>query len=422
MQPVAVSAIYFPFRRHLTALRLLLTRRHRRRDRIDAFEKHFARVEDVPFAVATSMARTGLYQVLRSLDVKAGDPILMTPVNIPEMRAVIELLGLRPVFVDFAPHSLVADPEDLRRKIASSGARIFFLTHLAGHIADMNQIRALCHASSVTVIQDSTQSPLCRFRGISLARWADFSLYSTCELKFIHTYRGALIAVNEESRLAPLRAEVERTSDFQKKRHAVAKAFADFAASLILHPRLFARIFHRFQNRIFRQDPLKSSSSGVRVGPFTFFGDDVSKMRSGLPRRMHFRASDFEAALGEEALREVVPLVGHHRDLSENYRETLAPWGVLPRSDAAAETSAWRFPILLPTAEKADLFLRNLRAEGITVERTGLSLLSSDAPVARDVLGRMVFLPCHRGVSAPVAREISETAQRTLRELGLFPS
>lgn len=122
-------------------------------------------------------------------------------------------------------------------------------------------------------------------------------------------------------------------------------------------------------------------------------------MRKGIPERMVFRASDFQAVLGLESLSAIQGRIERHRAIAARYRHALAGHGILPRSTPKAESSHLRFPVLLPSGEAADRMLARLRKRKVFAERSGLSVLDSGASRAMAAMDRMLLLPCHAGLT-----------------------
>jgi perosamine synthetase len=397
---IAASRIYCSFEKTLLALFYVFQGFHRRFEEVPAYERMFAETEGARFAIATSMARVALYQILKSLDLKRGDRVLLTPVNIPEMLSVNRLLGLEPVFVDFGARSLFPCVLDLKKKAAQSGAKIFFLTYIAGQIGDLDLVRRTCDDLGMSFIQDATQANLCKFNDLPISSYADYTFFSTCELKFVYSYRGAVICMNSESRSRAVRQLVEQTTRAQPTLSILKKWCVDTAASLALQPGLFSIFFSHFARRIFVQDPTANGSSrGIKFGPFRFFADDCARMCTGIPSDMLFRASNFEARLASSSIRNLNPTILRHQEIAARYRLALEGHGILPKSDAKSISTHWRFPVLFDDVGKRETFTTFMHSHGVFVERSGLSMLTDNDLRARTIISNTVFLPCHTGMS-----------------------
>jgi dTDP-4-amino-4,6-dideoxygalactose transaminase len=415
-RPVSATTHYGDLITDLAALGRMLVGRHRTFDHVAQFEREFARLESSWFAIADAMARIAFFHSLKALGLSAGERVLMSPVTIPEMLAVVESLKLEPVFVDFSEKTLTVCPQDLERK-AQSGARVFLLTHVAGQISDMKNIRAVCDRFGIKLIQDCTQANGSAYGGKPLSQWADISIYSTCEFKYVHTYRGGVICVNSEELHRQLRSVVAGRPA-QGRWGFLRKWSIDSLITLITHPLLFGLVFHRLRKKIFTQDPLRDRTSDqARRSRFELLGSDYHEMKNGIPRKMLYRFSDLAAWKGLDSLRALEVRIGKHRDHAERLEKALSTYGVVPPMATEASGSCWRFPIVLPTREAADEFMRQMWKRDVIVERSGLSVLSVDAPHARSLMSRMVLLPAHAKLDASDLERVIGAARETLAQM-----
>jgi dTDP-4-amino-4,6-dideoxygalactose transaminase len=242
MRHVAASIHYDSPAKCLRAVVGILLGDYRRFDRVQEYEREFAKMEGGTFAVASSLARTALWQILQALKLEPGDRILLSPVTIPEILAAVKILKLEPIYVDFAPDSLFPDLEDLKEKARQHQAKAFLLTIIAGQIGNMSELRKICNENNMAFLQDITQAGLCKFAGESMSHWADYSFFSTCELKFIHCYRGAMICTNSQSRDQEIRAIVELTMNPQQTIRLAKKWLLDTLLAISLAPFFYTRI------------------------------------------------------------------------------------------------------------------------------------------------------------------------------------
>lgn len=419
MRVLASSIIYTSWAQSMRNLLAILRRENKKSDLVSSYEERFAHTEKIPFVRATSMARTALWHSLKALGARRGDSILLSPVNIPEMLAVIQSLGLRPTFVDFTPQSLFIDPDDLKRKAESSKAKFLFLTYIAGQIGDLQRVSSFCRESGITLIQDATQANLCLYKGRSLGQWADITIFSTCELKFVHTYRGGMIGVNTQEHLNLISRSLDRVTNHASSWSLLKKWFTNTIASTVLDPKWFGSLFHIFANQIFVQNPtrdfrLKNSSFGVGY----FFGDDYHRINERLPDEMVYRPSNFEAGIGLEDLKLMPDRVRRHQEIARKYNTYLRDTFALPRQSPEAESSYWRFPIILPDDIKTDSFRKRMRKIGVIVEKTGLSFLpGEDELKARKIIDRTLFLPCHAGLNDREVESMATAARKALEDL-----
>jgi len=402
----------------LSDLLRLLRGDHRRDSQVDALEHRFAKALGAASAVSAPMARMALDLILGSNALRPGDKILLSPANIPEMRAIVELRGLVPVYADFTPGSIFPDPVRVR-DLAASGVRAFLLTIVAGQGGDLAEIRRICDQHGILLILDATQAVGGRFQGRPLHQFAHFSFFSTCEFKWVHGYRGALVLSDSEERLASLRTHARRSHpDFQRTGPLLRKWFSDSLICLVLlslRKGSWIPLLTRFlRAAVFTQDPLAPPErSGVRVGPFRFLQSDFERMKTAVPQDMRFRLSDFEAIAALRSLRRLGQRITRHQEIARRYDAAFGPMRLLPARPSGFESTFWRYPLLFKDPRAGDRFLEGMRDRGIFVERSGLSLLPEDAgsaPEARSVMARTILLPCHEGLSDADCERVVQSA------------
>ena len=76
-------------------------------------------------------------------------------------------VGARPVFVEVSD-ALVLDFEDLAIKARATGARLLMLSHMRGHICDMEALVALCADLGVAIIEDCAHTMGAAWNGVCL--------------------------------------------------------------------------------------------------------------------------------------------------------------------------------------------------------------------------------------------------------------
>ena len=77
---------------------------------------------DIKDPILFPYARTCLLAILKSMKIKKGSSILMTPYNIGPMLNVIESLGYKPTFVDINLEDFGPDLTHLRKKLLEEPA------------------------------------------------------------------------------------------------------------------------------------------------------------------------------------------------------------------------------------------------------------------------------------------------------------
>ena len=119
-------------------------------------EEEYAAYQGAAFCLAVTSGGQAMQIALRAAGMKPGDPILANAYTLAPVPGAIYACGGVPVFVEIGPDWLT-DLDDLRAKAAESGARFFMLSHMRGHIADMDAITAICAEFGITLIEEAAR-------------------------------------------------------------------------------------------------------------------------------------------------------------------------------------------------------------------------------------------------------------------------
>ena len=121
------------------------------------FEQGFARYLGVKYAIRMPSARRGLYHILKSLNLKEGDEVIIPAFTYFAVPAAVIKAGLKPVFVDISAVNLNIDPEKIEENITTK-TRAIIPTHLCGFACGMAEILDIAGRHNIFVIEDCAQS------------------------------------------------------------------------------------------------------------------------------------------------------------------------------------------------------------------------------------------------------------------------
>jgi len=190
-------------------------------------ELEFAAFMGVKYCLAVSSGGYAISTALRALEVQPGEPVLTNAFTLAPVPGAIASLGAVPVFVGVTD-GLVIDLNDLATKIKSSGARVLLLSHMRGHICDMDALMSLCDTAGVQVIEDCAHTMGARWKGVLSGRHGVMAAYSTQTYKHLNSGEGGLLISDDAALMA--RATILSGSYMLYERHKAAppaEAFAD---------------------------------------------------------------------------------------------------------------------------------------------------------------------------------------------------
>ena len=159
-------------------------------------EQEFAAFTGAKYALAVASGGYALGCALRALGVQPGDPVLTNAFTLAPVPGAIASLGARPVFVGVSD-GLVIDLDDLQVKIAESGARILMLSHMRGHIVDMDALMYICNGAGVAVIEDCAHTMGASWNGVPSGCHGMIGCYSTQTYKHINSGEGGFLITDD---------------------------------------------------------------------------------------------------------------------------------------------------------------------------------------------------------------------------------
>ena len=136
---------------------------------------------------------------LRASGVGHGDKVLTNAFTLAPVPGAIAAVGGVPVFVGVT-EDLVIDLKDLAEKLDQ--ARVLLLSHMRGHICDMDRLMALCDGAGVTVIEDCAHTMGAAWNGVPSGRWGRFGCFSTQTYKHINSGEGGLLICDDAEGMA----------------------------------------------------------------------------------------------------------------------------------------------------------------------------------------------------------------------------
>ena len=85
-------------------------------ERVEEFEKAFAKYCGVKYGVAVNTGTAALHVALASIGIKRGDEVITTPLSCIATANPIRYLNSKPVFVDVDPKTLNINPSLIKKR------------------------------------------------------------------------------------------------------------------------------------------------------------------------------------------------------------------------------------------------------------------------------------------------------------------
>jgi CDP-6-deoxy-D-xylo-4-hexulose-3-dehydrase len=159
------------------------------------FEKEFADVFGVKYALAVNSGSSANFVALQALNLPKGSEVI-TPAGgaFPTTIAPMTYLGLKPVFVDVK--GLTIDPDEIEKAISPTTSAIVF-AHTIGTMPDMERIMAIAKKHNLKVMEDCCDSLLSRQNGKLAGTFGDVATVSFYPAHHMTTGEGGMVITNK---------------------------------------------------------------------------------------------------------------------------------------------------------------------------------------------------------------------------------
>ncbi|MEO1638984.1 MAG: DegT/DnrJ/EryC1/StrS family aminotransferase [Pseudomonadota bacterium] len=200
-------------------------------------EEEFAESTGAKYCLAVASGGYAMTTALRAAGVGHGDKVLTNAFTLAPVPGAIAAVDAVPVFVGVT-EDLVIDLDDLAGKLDQ--AKVLLLSHMRGHICDMDRLMSLCDAAGVTVIEDCAHTMGASWDGKPTGRWGRFGCFSTQTYKHINSGEGGFLICDGAEDMA--RAIMLSGSYMLFEKHRAAPPPDVFAEIKYLTPNISGRM------------------------------------------------------------------------------------------------------------------------------------------------------------------------------------
>ena len=181
---------------------------------VDKFETEFAKIVGSKYAVATVNGTAALHIALKISGVKSGDLVLTQPLTFIATCNAISYLGAEPVFIDVDKDDLGLSPTALGRfleencevkngicleKISGKIVRACIPMHTFGFPCKIDEIKEICDAWSIVLIEDAAESLGSYYNGRHAGVFGKLGAFSFNGNKIVTSGGGGAIVTNDKN-------------------------------------------------------------------------------------------------------------------------------------------------------------------------------------------------------------------------------
>jgi dTDP-4-amino-4,6-dideoxygalactose transaminase len=148
------------------------------------------------YCLAVTSGGYALATALRACGIGGGAPVLTNGFTLAPVPGAIAAAGGRAVLVEI-DDDLRIDLADLESKIIASSAQALLLSHMRGHIADMDRVAAICREHRVVLVEDCAHTMGAAWNGTKSGRHGLVACYSTQTYKHMNSGEGGLLVSDD---------------------------------------------------------------------------------------------------------------------------------------------------------------------------------------------------------------------------------
>ncbi len=304
-------------------------------------EGYFSGAEDT---IAAYSVRSGFDLLLQALELKPGDEVILSAVNVRGMVRIVKDAGLVPVPVDLDIAHMGPSVERLKAVITPR-SKVFVVAHLFGARLDLDPLFQLAKENGVVAVEDCAQAFNGREYPGSVA--ADANLFSFGPIKTATSLGGGLIRVKNPELCRKMR-EIQKQYPVQPEAKQRKRIFTFMALKVVTSRLVLGALYRFFRAR--GEDYEDKLADKVR---------DVAPLKT--TKNMRFQPSATMLHLMNRRLaRFDMEQVERRRKKGERLSGLIGSDVVMP-AQANAHHDYWVFPLLVSEPRK---FIDALRAEG----------------------------------------------------------
>lgn len=165
---------------------------------IRRFEERFQRMHEVKHAISCANGTVALEVALRSVGVRCGDEVIVTPFSFIASASAILLCHAIPVFADIDPKTLNISPSAIE-PVITPRTKAIVVVHFGGHPADMDAIVPLARKYGLAIVEDCAHAHGARWRGTAVGNFGDAGTFSFQGYKLVTSGEGGVIVANDSN-------------------------------------------------------------------------------------------------------------------------------------------------------------------------------------------------------------------------------
>ena len=160
-------------------------------------EYEFSRYLGYKYAVAVNSCGSALFLSLKAAGINHQDKVFTNGFTFTAVPSSIVHAGGIPVYIECNTNYTI-DIEDFKSKIAANpDAKYFILSHMRGHISEMDEIKVICDEAGIYLIEDCAHSLGAKWDEKHVGHHGKIACFSSQSYKMLNSGEGGFIVTNE---------------------------------------------------------------------------------------------------------------------------------------------------------------------------------------------------------------------------------
>ncbi|WP_249037292.1 DegT/DnrJ/EryC1/StrS family aminotransferase [Algoriphagus antarcticus] len=189
-------------------------------DRLVQFEKAYSGFNQIKHTVGISNGLDAIYLALKSLEIQAGDEVIMPSNTFIATVLAVSYTGATPVFVEPDLETYLLDPTKLEAAITSQ-TKAIIPVHLYGQACQMVEIGAIASRFGLKVIEDNAQAHGALYQGRMTGTFGEINATSFYPGKNLGALGDAGAITTQDDSLAAKSKMLRNYGSQQKYTHEV---------------------------------------------------------------------------------------------------------------------------------------------------------------------------------------------------------
>lgn len=200
-------------------------------------EEEFAAYMGKKYCLSCASCGSAMYIAMKSAGVQSGDTVLCNAYTLAPVPGAIENTGARIELVDILDDYTI-DLDDLDKK--ASNAKWLMLSHMRGHITNMDRLMEICQAHDLTLIEDCAHTMGATWDGKKSGSFGTIGCFSTQTYKHMNSGEGGLLVTDDPQIIS--RAIIYSGSYMLYERHTARPDMAVFESLKTTVPNYSSRM------------------------------------------------------------------------------------------------------------------------------------------------------------------------------------